>query len=215
MNEETNADLPPRRVTKRDRSDGAPRRARKVVIDDVAPVEAGAGIDEIERQLSSGVKMSREHRRMLSRRRNALLTAADNPFINERPGVLPIFPTDEDPAHVYHWTRDQLGGDISGDRSNLAEKQNGHLYYEHVMFDDLPPHWQAKASPFRALNGTIRYKDVVFMRADKRMRDMKLAAMEHEADIAADQLNGTLRAQIGAKGNTRARIEEDVEDAEG
>lgn len=206
----------PKRSPRRNRSDSAePVRARRVVVDD-EPLPGGDDVEAIEKQLASNVKMSPERRKALARRRRQLLTRPeDNPFINERPGVLPVVDYERDANHVYHWVRTQIAGQSEGDRSNLAAKQTGHLQYEFVKLSKLPEDWQAKFAPFHnPLNDTIGYKDVVLARCSKRVRDMRLAAMENEADVAADQLNGRLRAEVGAKGNTRARIEEDTEEGE-
>lgn len=203
-------DKPARRSPRRNRSDSA-EPVRRVIVDD-EPV-GGDSAEAIERELNSNVKMTPERRKALARRRRTLLTRPeDNPFLNEKPGVLPVLPFEEDPSHVYHWMRDTLYGERDGDRSNIAAKTTGHLRYEIVRMETLPEHWQARASPFATADGRIRYKDVILTRTSRRMRDMKLAAMEREADVAADQLNGRLRAQVAAKGNTRARIEEDVEE---
>ena len=212
--EHIHEDKPARRVTRRNRSDSAqPTRARRVMVED-EPVAGADTVEALDRDLASNVKMTRERRKLLSRRRRALLMSQDNPFINERPSVLPLLPFTEDPDHAYLWTRFALHGERDGDRSNLAAKTTGHLQYELVRMDMIPEHWQARASPYATADGRIVYRDVELRRAPQRIRDMKLAAQEHEADVAADQLNGQLRAQIGQRGNTRAAIEEDMEDAE-
>lgn len=209
-------DLPARTV-KRNRADGAatrkPGRPRKVrAAGDDAPLEAGS-LDEIDRQLSGDVKMTRERRNQLRRMRTRLLME-DNPFVNERPGALPLVDWERDREHVYHWVRVTLAGEQGGDRSNLAAKTTGHMRYEFVKSEDLYDDWQAKLSPFVMNDGLIGYKDVRLARTSRRLRDMKLAAMENEADRAADQINGQLRAQIGARGNTRLSVEEDLEEME-
>jgi len=204
-------DLPPR-VTKRNRADpvAAPRR---IMVEDDGPPAANS-LEDVDRQLASGVKMSRERRGQLRRMRTRLLMAADNPFVNDRPGVLPVCDWERDREHTYHWTRVALFGEKDGDRSNLAAKTTGHMRYEFVKLADLPDDWQAKLNPFAMTDGLVGYKDVRLTRVNRRLRDMKLAVMENEADRAADQINGKLRAEIGARGNTRLTVEEDLEEME-
>jgi hypothetical protein len=212
MGADAGADLPPRAV-KRNRSD-RPTAPRRVTADgEAAPTVTGT-IDDIDRQLASGSKMSRERRNQLRRMRTKMLMEADNPFVNERPGALPVVDWERDRNHVYHWTRVALAGERDGDRSNLAAKMTGHMRYEYVKLADLPDDWQARLSPFGMTDGLIGYKDVRLTRVNRRLRDMKLAVMENEADQMADQINGKLRASIGGRGNTRASVEEDLEEME-
>lgn len=197
----------PRRVTRRNRADSAVRKMA------VMPAADDLSLDEIDAAIADKAT-SRVRRQRLARQRRQMLLEADNPFINERPGVLPQCDWERDREHVYHWTRISLHGEKDGDRSNLAEKRTGHLRYEPVKIDLLPEDWQAKLRPFVLPDGQIGYRDVRLERASRRVRDMRLAAMENEADMAADRINGRLRAEIGKAGLTRGRVEEDLEELE-
>ena len=208
----------PQRTTRKDRSDAAtaPKRAyTRRAKPESNGVDGPVTIESIEQQLAGG-GLSRKARGRLARMKRQMLMEADNPFVNERPGVFPQLPLEEDPEHAYHWVRTEEPGRVGGDRSNLHKKSTGPLRYEFVKAEDLPEHWRPLVQAFVMPDGTIGYRDTLLARCSRRVREQRLARMETQADQMSDRVNAGYRdaiRQIGG-GQFEPRVDTDLEEAE-